>query len=625
MTGVSQTSTTGLMAASSQYGSGRVFFAGDSSPIDDGSANPGNSSIFDGWSEAADSVLFMNATQWASRRATGSGGDVTPPTVTVTSPNGGEDWKAGSTHAITWTANDNVGVTAVDLAWSSDGGATYPNSIATGLANSGSYNWQVPDSPGSNLRVRATARDAANNAGNDASNASFTISRWQVTASAGSGGSVSPSGVTGIAQGGSVPYSITAAPGFGIANVLVDSGSVGAVSTYTFSNVNANHTLAASFVDNTAPNVTLTSPNGGEDWKAGSTQAITWTATDNVGVASVDLAWSSDGGATYPNSIATGLANSGSYSWQVPDAPGSTVRVRALARDAANNGTADASNADFTISRWQITASAGSGGSVNPSGVTGIAQGGSVAYAIAPAPGFTITDVLVDGGSVGAVSVYTFSSVAANHTLAAAFSDSTAPSVSLTSPFGGEQWNQGTIHAITWTATDNVAVDSVNVDWSAHGATGPWTPVAHALANTGSYDWTVPAAPTDSALVRVTVYDGVGHDASAQSGSDFSIVDPTAGVSGGAAVLALSRPTPNPAYGATTLRFSLPATGEVRLEIVDVSGRRVWTRRELLAPGLHAWSFDGRDDAGRTLGAGLYLVRLATPWGTRGTRLAWVR
>ena len=63
--------STGVMAARSEYGNGRIFFLGDSSPIDDGSAQPGNSSIYDGWGEAAgrDSILVMNATLWATRRA----------------------------------------------------------------------------------------------------------------------------------------------------------------------------------------------------------------------------------------------------------------------------------------------------------------------------------------------------------------------------------------------------------------------------------------------------------------------------------------------------------------------------------------------------------------------------
>ena len=62
--------TTGVMAARSEYGSGRIVFCGDSSPVDDGSAQPGNSSIFDGWGEVSgrDSLFFLNATRWATRR-----------------------------------------------------------------------------------------------------------------------------------------------------------------------------------------------------------------------------------------------------------------------------------------------------------------------------------------------------------------------------------------------------------------------------------------------------------------------------------------------------------------------------------------------------------------------------
>ena len=170
-----------------------------------------------------------------------------------------------------------------------------------------------------------------------------------------------------------------------------------------------------------------------------------------------------------------------------------------------------------------------------------------------------------------------------------------------------------------------MAVDSVNVDWSPNGGVGSWTPVAHALANSGNFNWTLPAAPTDSALVRVTAFDHAGNNASATSASLFRIVDPNLGVpEHGPSVLALARPTPNPSHGAARLRFSLPAAGDARLEVLDVGGRRVWAQSHAFAAGLHELRWDGRDDAGHALGAGLYLVRLVTPWGTRGTRLAWV-
>src|SRR5439155_12708554 len=120
----------------------RVFFAGDSSPIDDGSANPGNTSIFDGWGEGggADSVIFMNATQWASRRAPATG-DVTPPVVTVTSPSGGEQWNVSTQHAVTWAATDDVAVDSVNVDWSAHGSGGPWTPVAHRLANSGSTNW----------------------------------------------------------------------------------------------------------------------------------------------------------------------------------------------------------------------------------------------------------------------------------------------------------------------------------------------------------------------------------------------------------------------------------------------------------------------------------------------------
>src|SRR4029079_17207499 len=67
-------------------------------------------------------------------------------------------------------------------------------------------------------------------------------------------------------------------------------------------------------IDNEAPVVTVISPNGGELVLIGSSQKISWSATDNTGVANVDIAYSTDGGATYPFTIATGIPNSGRLS-----------------------------------------------------------------------------------------------------------------------------------------------------------------------------------------------------------------------------------------------------------------------------------------------------------------------
>src|SRR4030095_10946468 len=87
--------------------------------------------------------------------------------------------------------------------------------------------------------------------------------------------------------------------------------------------------------------------------------------------------------------------------------------------NVAANHTIDAS---FSLSSHTIMASAGSGGSISPSGAVPVACGDDQTFTITPDSCYAIADVLVDGVSVGAVASYTFTNVAANHTIDASFS-----------------------------------------------------------------------------------------------------------------------------------------------------------------------------------------------------------
>jgi hypothetical protein len=103
-------------------------------------------------------------------------GDVQPPSVTVTAPNGGESWVGSTVHTVTWLATDNVGVVSVDLYYRD--GATAPwAQIGANLTNNGSFSWFVHNTPTTASKVRVVARDAASNVGADTSNANFTIVR----------------------------------------------------------------------------------------------------------------------------------------------------------------------------------------------------------------------------------------------------------------------------------------------------------------------------------------------------------------------------------------------------------------------------------------------------------------
>ena len=81
--------------------------------------------------------------------------------------------------------------------------------------------------------------------------ASFAIDTFTITPSSGPGGSISPSTPQTANYGSTPTFTITKNSGYHIADVLVDGISVGAVASYPFPAVTADHTIAASFVANT--------------------------------------------------------------------------------------------------------------------------------------------------------------------------------------------------------------------------------------------------------------------------------------------------------------------------------------------------------------------------------------
>ena len=74
-----------------------------------------------------------------------------------------------------------------------------------------------------------------------------------------------------------------------------------------------------------------------------------------------------------------------------------------------------------TVSSYTIKASAGNGGIISPSGNVSVKRDEDQSFHINPINGYRISDVIVDGKSVGAVSTYTFDSVKANHTIQVKF------------------------------------------------------------------------------------------------------------------------------------------------------------------------------------------------------------
>ena len=103
-----------------------------------------------------------------------TGGDTTPPDVSVITPDGGEILTGNTAATVEWIAGDASGVAVVDLYVSLDGGASF-DLVAMGLQNSGSHTWFPANRPTTEAVFRVVATDNAFNTGYDDSNGVFTI------------------------------------------------------------------------------------------------------------------------------------------------------------------------------------------------------------------------------------------------------------------------------------------------------------------------------------------------------------------------------------------------------------------------------------------------------------------
>jgi hypothetical protein len=85
------------------------------------------------------------------------------------------------------------------------------------------------------------------------------------------------------------------------------------------------------------------------------------------------------------------------------------------------NTTITANFKTSAVNYFIIASVNGSGGKISPAGTSSVGSGRSLTFSITPATGYVVSSVMVDGKAVGAVNSYTFSKVAANHTIAATF------------------------------------------------------------------------------------------------------------------------------------------------------------------------------------------------------------
>ncbi|TVR42599.1 MAG: T9SS C-terminal target domain-containing protein [Bacteroidia bacterium] len=306
-----------------------------------------------------------------------------------------------SSAILAYSLNDGGSWTTIQ-SWSSNTGTTSFNQVIGALAGQPNvkFRWTLTfEGGGPPSRARSWSIDDVSVTGTSAG------TMYTITATAGTGGSINPAGSITVSEGANQSFSINPNNGFEIADVVVNGSSVGPVTAYTFNNVSADHTIHATFeeipvitysIQASAGNGGSISPSGAITVVEGDNQSFSIVANSGFEIADVVVDGSSVGPVT-------------AYTFN----------------NVSANHTIHATFAEVQVITYTIQASAGNGGSINPSGSITVVEGDNQAFSISPNSGFVIADVVVDGGSVGAVTAYTFNNVTADHTIHATFE--TAP------------------------------------------------------------------------------------------------------------------------------------------------------------------------------------------------------
>ena len=379
------------------------------------------------------------------------------PAITVTSPNGGETWEAGTAQTIRWTYEGNTGGFAkIELVAAGAVVATLTPSTAIGKGGNGSFTYTMPASqtPGSKYRILVSSTSKAGC--NDASNSNFKI-----TASA-------------------------------------------------------------------DPGLIIVTPNGGEKWLPGETQTIQWRYVGNPGKnVKLLLQKGSKIVHTLSKSFPIGSWGTGSFSWAVPleQAPGLDYRIKIVSTTLTT--FSDRSNRNFSIGP-------------SPTLLLEVPKGGDLWVAGKPqeirwwytedliAPSLTVQ--LLKGGEINRVitesapigeggqgrflwippcdlepgDAYEVRLVSSDGNLTDTsngnFSLQSGPTITIISPNGGETWETGTTETITWTyacaPTPAVKVEllkgglvksivdsACDTDGSGRGKASYWMLTGHAIGN----------------------------------------------------------------------------------------------------------------------------------------------
>ncbi|MBL0062047.1 MAG: T9SS type A sorting domain-containing protein [bacterium] len=473
------------------------------------------------------------------------------PSITVISPNGGENWTVGSQQTIRWTKSGNIGNVQVRIK------RDFPNGVweYITLTSDTFLTWTVSSPTETNCRIYVY--QDANPAIADTSNTDFTISGPWLTVTQPNGGEIFTPGQSTTIRWNKYNFSgncrvdinktypsatwttlaASVAPDSLVWNVDHIGSATARIRVTSLDYAAASDTSNANFAIN-SPFLQVTSPNTAVTWLTGTTQTISWSHSNISGPFNIYV------NRAYPTGELELLAvNVTGTSWQwVLDGP-TTTTARIRLQPVNLPGYYDDSNTNFTIGDGAagITVTAPNGGeswqigsaqtitwsrnladgaatvSLNrnyPGGTwenistnnTGNSQGWTVTGPISSAARVRVT--LNSNGAITDASNANFSIV--------------QPALTLTVPNGGESYNVGATIPIAFTRTN--VTGNVTVQLMRGYPSGTWETLSTIVSGT-TLNWV--ATSPGTATARIRIYWNSNNAIGDTSAANFTIVQPS--------------------------------------------------------------------------------------------------
>jgi CSLREA domain-containing protein len=484
------------------------------------------------------------------------------PSITVTAPNGGENWVRGTSQHITWNSANSPGANVkIELLMN----GAFNSTIDSSTPNNGSYTWPIPESleVSNNYQIKITS--TTNALYSDLSDHSFSILAApgiEVTTPVGG-----ESWLRGTTQ--TITWSSIGDPGANVtiqlfrgvnrdSTIIEETPNNGSFpwpislgqtpgTDYKVKVISTTNSSYFGFSENrfsitASPSITVTAPNGNEAWQRGTSQTITWDSSGDPG-ANVRIELYKAG--VLNRTIASSTANAETHSWPIPadQTLGSDYKVKITS--TTDSSYSDWSDNNFSISEApSIIVTSPNGGESWQRGTTQ-----TITWGFSGDPGANVRIELYKGGVLNRTIASSTANngthswpIPADQTLGSdykvkitsttnssysdwsdnSFSITLAPSITVTAPNGGERWQRGTNKTITWSFNGD---PGPNVSIELYKGGSFHSTVVASTANNGSYAWPVPPGQTIGSDYKVRITSPSNPSIFDVSDETFSIED----------------------------------------------------------------------------------------------------